>query len=177
MSGERRTMPRFAPRVVLLAIAATLLCFGLVAVLLWLLPPALTNLSAQVEDADTQVEVGRANITVPAGWVVRRPAFQSDTVLITAPDGCFDITVTASGDAPADALTEAKRTGGSRIVEVLRSGLTAAHEQVDDDTVAVAVGDDHGSAMMIATSEEGIDGYLAELSGVIEGTQLSAEEG
>lgn len=156
------------------------------AAVLWftVLPPALANLSAEVVDVDTPASLplpdGPVTVTIPAGWVVQRPLFHDDTLVLRSPDRALELTVTAREDSPGAVFSDAASTVdglGTLQSEVLGSGLTAIHAETDAVVVA-AVGSPEGAvtAEVIARMPEGdpLADYLPAVAEVLAGIQVGS---
>lgn len=166
-------MPSRAALIALLVAAVVVLAGVIVVLVVLALPPAVANLTARVDTNETDVTAGRASVTVPAGWVVRRAPFRSEAVRLTSPDGRLDVDLSTSPGAPAAAFADAAPSATAPIAEPLRSGLVAVHAQTTDDTITAAVGDDDGAALIVATADGGIRPYARMVAGLLDTVRLA----
>ncbi|MBW9110559.1 hypothetical protein [Microbacterium ureisolvens] len=121
-----------------LACAAAALVLAAVAVAaIVAVPPTVANLSSEVSDGREPTDLGDASVVVPADWVVTRDSEHAITV--RTPDGALRAEVESVDESPADVV--ARAAAGTPRSELLASGLTALHVDLDDGGVVAGVGE------------------------------------
>ena len=139
MTGDARAGSAARRWEIALACAAGTLAIGAVAfAALVAVPPSLANLSSDVSDGASPRELGDASVVVPAGWLVTRDS--DDALTVRTPDGALRATLETVDETPADVVDEAASAQVPRS-ELLASGLTAVHADLDDGGVVAGVGD------------------------------------
>ncbi|WP_374977283.1 hypothetical protein ACEYYH_05650 [Microbacterium trichothecenolyticum] len=139
MSGDARfgsTVRRW--EVALACAAAALVLAAIAAAALVAVPPTIANLASEVSDGRAPTDLGDAAVVVPADWVVTRDS--EDAITVRTPDGALRASLESIDESPADAVAVAAGGGAVR-AEVLASGLTAVHVDLDDGGVVAGVGE------------------------------------
>lgn len=142
MSGDARfgsTVRRW--EVALACAAAALVLAAIAAAALVAVPPTIANLASEVSDGRAPTDLGDAAVVVPADWVVTRDS--EDAITVRTPDGALRASLESIDESPADAVAaDAVAAGGGAVrAEVLASGLTAVHVDLDDGGVVAGVGE------------------------------------
>ncbi len=158
-----------------LGLLAFTIVIGIMAV-----PAALANLRTQVASVHSPLVLGSGptsvEVVVPDGWLITRP--DDSHALITTPDGGMTVDVDLDAEAPADAATTAGVA--SPLVEVLASGLTAAHgspvptsedDPADVPALVAAVGPVAGGSIVFSVSTADLDRYRPALANLLEGVR------
>lgn len=137
MSGDARfgsTARRW--EVALACAAAALVLAAIAAAALVAVPPTIANLASEVSDGRAATDLGDAAVVVPADWVVTRDS--QDAITVRTPDGALRASLESVDERPAEAVADA---AGTVRAEVLASGLTAVHVDLDDGGVVAGVGE------------------------------------
>ncbi|MEV4687486.1 hypothetical protein [Microbacterium sp. LWH3-1.2] len=100
-------------------------------------PPTIANLSSEVADGSAPTDLGDASVVVPADWVVTRDS--DEAITVRTPDGALRARLESVDESPGDVVADAG-VGASRS-ELLASGLTAVHVDLDDGRVVAGVGE------------------------------------
>ena len=96
-------------------------------------PPSLRNLASEVSDGRAEIEIGEAAVVVPADWIVTRES--TDAVSVRTPDGVLHARLEAVDASPGEIVETATPSTPQRR-ELLASGLTAVHADVEDGLIA-----------------------------------------
>lgn len=134
------------------ALIGGVLAAGAVAfALMTALPPTLANLNTEVADGATAVPIaGDAAVVVPADWILTRG---SDAVTVRTPDGMLHATLNVvEGDA-ADIVADVTGSSKNARSEVLASGMTAVHADVEHPGMVAAVESPDGRRSVRVTVE------------------------
>lgn len=114
-------------------LAATIALAAVVAV-----PPTIANIASEVSDGTAVTTLGHdASVVVPADWVVTRDA--EDAITVRTPDGVLRARLETVDETPSGAIADAAASGAPRS-ELLASGLSAVHVDLDDGGVVAGVG-------------------------------------
>ncbi|MFB7892957.1 hypothetical protein ACFC1I_12220 [Microbacterium sp. NPDC056044] len=137
MIGDARTDSAARRWELALACAAgVLVVVGIAVAALAAVPPSIANLTSDVSDGTAPTELGSAAVIVPADWVITRDA--DDAITVQTPDGALRASLETIDEKPADAVADA---AGAARSELLASGLTAVHVDLDDGGVVAGVGE------------------------------------
>ncbi|MFE5409286.1 hypothetical protein [Microbacterium sp. NPDC056569] len=101
------------------------------------LPPTIANLSSEVSDGSAPTDLEDASVVVPADWVVTRDA--ENAITVRTPDGALRARLESVDEKPGDVVADA--AAGAPRSELLASGLTAVHVDLDDGGVVAGVGE------------------------------------
>lgn len=138
MSGDARVGSTARRWEIALACAAAALVLAAVAVAAFVaLPPTIANLSSEVSDGSDPTDLGDASVVVPADWVVTRHS--EDAITVRTPDGALRASLESVDERSGDVVAAA--AAGDPRSELLASGLTAVHVDLDDGGVVAGVGE------------------------------------
>ncbi|WP_342001312.1 hypothetical protein MRBLWH7_001781 [Microbacterium sp. LWH7-1.2] len=138
MSGDARvgsTARRWEIALACAAAAVVLAAVTIAAIVA--VPPTIANLSSEVSDGSAPTDLGGGSVVVPADWVVTRDS--ADAITVRTPDGALRARLESVDEKPGDVVADAG-VGASRS-ELLASGLTAVHVDLDDGGVVAGVGE------------------------------------
>lgn len=154
-----------------LACAAAVLVLAAVAVAaLVAVPPTIANLSSEVSDGRDPTDLGGASVVVPADWVVTRDS--EDAITVRTPDGALRASLESVDEKPGDVVAATAATPRS---ELLASGLTAVHVDLDDGGVVAGVGEpDAAPSVRVTVQVSPADGdepaaYRSAIGDLLEG--------
>lgn len=162
------------------AVIVGILAVILVALWFTVLPRALATLGAEPAAAGTEVTLvaGEQSVTVavPEEWIVQRPPFHPDTVIVLTPDVRLEATIVARDDPPDAAFADlaAREDLGSPLRERVAGGLLAVHAEADDLlVVAVGMPDAPPAATVVARVPSGsVDQYRLAIAQLIDGVRM-----
>lgn len=173
MDGEARVRSTARRWEIPLACAAgALVIVGLAGAAAVAVPPVIANLSSEVSDGETETALGDAAVVVPADWLITRDSDAAITV--RTPDGALRARLDALDETPA-AIVGAAATEGPPRVELLASGLTAVHADVDGDRLVAGVGEPDAAPSVRVVAEvsapegEAAADYRAAIGDLLEG--------
>ena len=116
--------------------AGGLVVAGLAVAAVVAVPPMIANLTSNVSNGSAPIELGGAAVVVPADWRITRDA--DDAITVQTPDGSLSARLEAVDEKPADVVADA---AGAPRSELLASGLTAVHVDLDGGGVVAGVGE------------------------------------
>lgn len=182
MTGGVAVRPRRRRGVVVIVIAAVALVIAGAVVWALGLPAALAAMAPRVADGDTTVSIGDASapvtVQVPAGWVIERPLFQGDIVVVHSPDRVLALEITARAQ-PRDAAFAAASEGlagvGETLTETLGSGLEATHATAGDSLVAAVapVGSLRSATIDARVSGGALETYRPSIGQILDGISVA----
>jgi hypothetical protein len=124
--------------------AAALVLAAIAAAAVVAVPPTIANLASEVSDGRAPTDLGDSAVVVPADWVVTRDS--EDAITVRTPDGALRASLESIDASPADAVAVAVADAAGAVrAEVLASGLTAVHVDLDDGGVVAGVGEPDGA--------------------------------
>lgn len=133
-------------------------------------PPSWRNLASEISDGRTAIEIGEAAVVVPADWIVTRES--TEAVSVRTPDGVLRARLEAVDASPGEIVETATPSLPQRR-ELLASGLTVVHADVEDGLIA-GVGSPEADASVrvdveVVTAEIGAGAYRAAIGELLEG--------
>lgn len=173
MDGEARVRSTVRRWELALACAAgALLTAGVVVAAAAAVPPVIANLSSEVSDGETETSLGEAAVVVPADWLITRDS--DGAITVRTPDGALRARLDALDETPAAIVGSTPGQGPQR-VELLASGLTAVHADLDDGRLLAGVGETDAAPSVRVVAEVSVpDGgasadYRAAIGDLLEG--------
>lgn len=133
-------------------------------------PPSLRNLASEVSDGRTEIEIGEAAVVVPADWIVTRES--TEALSVRTPDGVLRARLEAVDASPGEIVETAAPSLPHRR-ELLASGLTVIHADVEDGLIA-GVGSPEAAPSVrvdveVVAPEGGASAYRAAIGDLLEG--------
>jgi hypothetical protein len=135
-------------------------------------PPVIANLSSEVSDGETETALGEVAVVVPADWLITRDS--AGAITVRSPDGALRARLDALDETPAAIVAAAEARGPQR-TELLASGLTAVHADLDGDRLVAGVGETDAApsvrVVAVVSVPEGASptDYRAAIGDLIEG--------
>jgi len=136
-------------------------------------PPTIANLASEVSDGTAATELGDASVVVPAEWVITRDS--ADAITVRTPDGALRASLQTVHEKPADAVAQGAGADAAPRSELLASGLTVMHADLDDGDLVAAVGTpDAAPSVRVVVQVRPPDGgapaaYRAAIGDLLEG--------
>ena len=158
--------------IALACVGGLLLVAALTAAAAVAVPPSLANLASSVADGTTPTTLGEAEAVIPADWVITRESDRA--VVVRTPDGVLQARFDVVDETLGAALATAETSGSPRS-ELLASGLTALHADLEGGGLVAAVGTpDAATAVRVviegdSASGEGLDEYRPAIGELLEG--------
>jgi hypothetical protein len=131
-------------------------------------PPSMANLASEVSDGRAETPVGEAAVVAPADWIVTRES--SDAVTVRTPDGVLRARLEAM-DASAGEIVATAAPASPQRTELLASGLTAVHADIEGGLIAGIGSGEAAPGMRVTVEVEGADAdaYRAAIGDLLEG--------
>lgn len=174
VAPAERTLFPWRPWDVVLALVGAVGAAVLIALALGAaVPPVMANLSSEVSEGQTVVPIGdgRAEVVVPAGWVVQR---SGGAVTALTPDGVLSARLDLVSGDPRSIVEDALDGAGVLREETLASGREIVHADAAADLLYAAIPIDATTAVrVVAETLEGhaIAEYRAALAGLLDGVR------
>lgn len=131
-------------------------------------PPSIANLASEVADGRAETPVGGAAVVAPSDWIVTRES--TDAVTVRSPDGVLRARLDVVDASPGAIVATAAASSPPR-TEVLASGLTAVHADLEGGLIAGVGTADAAPSVRVTVEVAGtdVDAYRAAIGDLLEG--------